>query len=131
MMRLKKGQSLGEIAAIAHRRLKTEAHKEKHLGTVKKEQDREERKNEAIGRAFSTPDGLIALKWLMDECGYNVSPVVVSGQTGEILQANTSANALRAALFLQLKRKVPLESLYSIEYEDWETILPDMDDLLS
>ena len=124
------GWSLSDIAAIAHRRKNSEGKKEEHLDAVKKEQDREEEKNKAIGRAFSTPDGLIALKWLMDECGYNVSPVVVSGQTGEILQVNTAANALRGAIFLQLKRKLPLESLYSVEYKDWETILPDMDDLL-
>lgn len=130
-MEFKKGQSLGEISAIAHRRLKSEADKKEHQGFVQKSQDREERKNEAIGKAFSTPDGLIALKWLMDECGYNVSPVVMSGVTGEILQANTAANALRGALFLQLKRKLPPESLYSVEFADWETFLPDMDDLLN
>ena len=68
-----------------------------------------------LGEAFSTPAGRRALRYLMDQCGYQKSNVFGDPVTKELLTQSMLFNEARRDIYLGLREYIPTEVLIAVE----------------
>ena len=72
----------------------------------------------AMRRTFSTPDGLIVLKYLYDQSGYDKSKVAMNPQTAEIVPLTTAYQAIRETFYINIRKYLNFEILKEVEYNE-------------
>lgn len=80
----------------------------------------------SCAQVFGTPTGQRVLKFIADQCGYNVSKISGNAQIGLDVKDGTLYNAARETVYLSLRKYVPVEILKKAEFrtaEDDEFLL--------
>ncbi len=72
--------------------------------------------SKACNTVFSTKEGRVLLKYLVEESGIFKGSVLSSGQTGEILEKATIYNEGRRSLYLDLRDLIRPDILKKAEY---------------
>jgi len=87
------------------------------------EQEAEEKRGElkkAYNITFSSPEGKMVLRDIMQNCCYQTSEVVINKQTGEICEKSTLYNTMRRTLYLGIRNYVNSETLAAVENQGLE-----------
>ncbi len=74
-----------------------------------------------MNTVFSTEEGLVVLRHLVEICGYDKSDAVASTQTGEILDRATFYNVVRRGLYTELRKLIKTDILRRAEYPEEES----------
>ena len=89
----------------------------------KEKQDKEvqTRVFEVLKRAFTTvvsdEDGVIALRFIMEQSGWDSDLIVGNPETGDIHDRATMYNNARRILYRQIRKFIPVQALKRIEFE--------------
>jgi hypothetical protein len=90
-------------------------------------QSKKDALDQAIHRIVKTPSGLLFLRWVMNECGYQSvdtvrqASVSTDGKSvvyGDILPNTIIHNAATRGLWLNIRRRLPRKALIEIEIEE-------------
>jgi hypothetical protein len=81
----------------------------------RKKKEYEERKA-AINRVFTTVDGKVLGKWLLEQCGFFQSNIVVTN--GDISLSLTMYNEARRNIYLELRKFFDSDTLIKLEIEE-------------
>ena len=77
--------------------------------------------NKTLKRAFtnvtSDEDGLIAIRYIMEQSGWLSDLIVGSPESGDIHDRGTLYNNARRILYKQLRQFIPIRALKRIEFE--------------
>ena len=73
-----------------------------------------------MNTVFSTEEGLVVLRHLVEICGYDKGDPVASIQTGEILDRATFYNIVRRGLYCELRKLIKTDILRRAEYPEEE-----------
>ena len=74
------------------------------------------RLQQAYKRILRNSDGLLVFRDIMQQCGFQAPSVVANPQTGEIYIDSTVYNEARRNLWLDLRKKMPIDRLVLVEY---------------
>ena len=100
---------------IASEKRLTEIERKK-LEEEKKVQEREKaRLKKAFCECFATESGKTVLKWIMEQCAYQTSEIVVNPQTGEINEKAALYNAIRRTLYTRIRKFLHRDILAQVE----------------
>jgi hypothetical protein len=70
----------------------------------------------AIRAVAATPEGRIFINFLMGECGFTLSSIVMNEQTNEINTSAMLCNEALRRLYLNIRRLIPAVQLQVIEH---------------
>ncbi len=70
----------------------------------------------AVARITSKEDGRTLIRWLMKQCGFTSSSVVVNPETSEVALQSTLYNEVRRGVYLELRNMIPKKQLMKIEF---------------
>ena len=89
--------------------------RKKHEANQKLEHDKQQEKfRHAFNGVFNTADGLIVLKWLCDQCGYQKASIMFNRE-GEVNPQSLVYNEARRNIYLQIREMILPETLAKIE----------------
>jgi len=78
--------------------------------------------NEKLKRAFNTtaetPAGLMVLRYLMRDCGFGQTSLVMNPQTFEINTVGSVYNEARKDVYIRIRKLLSKENLRKIELEE-------------
>lgn len=78
--------------------------------------------NEKLKRAFDTvaetPAGLMVLRYLMKDCGFGQTSLVMNPQSFEINTIGSIYNEARKDVYIRIRKFLNKENLQKIEYEE-------------
>lgn len=78
--------------------------------------EKSERLTRAMRATFNTPDGLIVLNWLKDECMFGKPILGANMVQGAIDEKATLYQAMRLNLYLKVRSMLTFEILKEVEY---------------
>ena len=94
----------------------------KREDSIKKQQENNKREEDKLIASFynlfDNPDGERFLKWLHQQCGYDMPSIVVDPQSHEINNKMTIYNEARRNVWMQLRKLLKKETLIKVEYND-------------
>lgn len=70
----------------------------------------------AMGVAFSTPEGKQVLRWLRAQCGHNEPILGANPVTGDLDPQRTLYSAMRLNLYLEIRKNLSFNILKEVEY---------------
>jgi len=73
-----------------------------------------------LNTVFSSPDGVRALRIIMEMCGYDKSDFAADPTTGEIQERGTLYNLARRTIYVELRRQIKPETLMKVEFPEKE-----------
>ncbi len=89
--------------------------------------------NKTLKRAFnnvtSDEDGIIVIRYIMEQSGWHGDLIVGNPETGDIHDRGTLYNNARRILYKQLRRFISIRALKRIEFEKTKYIGEDENDL--
>lgn len=86
--------------------------------TKEAQQKKQLRLIRCINTVFSTEEGLVVLRHLVEICGYDKGDAVASVQNGEILDRATFYNVVRRGLYVELRKLIKTDILRRAEYPE-------------
>lgn len=111
-------------------RRQTDEHLQKKLDLQAEAKRKAQLLTNSIRRAFSTEDGRVTLKYLMDLCGYQKPGAVANPQTGELFTTSLLHNEAQRIVYLNIRKHVSARILAIVENQGLE-IDEEIEDLLS
>lgn len=90
--------------------------------TARQEQDRQKlsQLRQHLALTFETPDGIHALRFLMNLSGFHKNPVGGNPALGMDVSQGTIYNCGRESIYLELRALLPPRILKQIEYDQLE-----------
>jgi len=73
---------------------------------------------QAFRRTFKDQDSKVVLRWLMENCGFLESDIVVSHKTGEVNPMSTVHNMARRALYIKVRALLDPQFVHDVECFD-------------
>lgn len=71
---------------------------------------------ESVNRLANTDDGQVFLNYLMKECGFSTSSIVIDEQTKEINSKSTIYNEARKTVYYNVRKLLKSENIKKVEY---------------
>lgn len=99
-------------------KLRLSPEQQKKLDERAKKQEAYRQKMASIfGTAFSTPEGMHALRYIMNICGYQDSVVGANPDLGMDIMQGTLHNGARRNIYLELRKMIPSHILKQVEFK--------------
>lgn len=69
----------------------------------------------AFCECFATDSGKVVLKWIMNQCCYQISEVVANPATGEINEKASLYNTIRRTIYIRIRKFLHRDILAQVE----------------